>query len=187
MHEKERKNRAGRPKDPTVNKKIYQEINRLLETTHFKDMTIDQIAENTSVSKATIYRRWRDKESMIVDMFVDQSRIIEPEFDTVFDNLYDFLIKIMNIYKTPLGSAVIEILISNQQTEAKDKFMKEYFERNRSILKSIISKDIDEADQDLFIDIIFSPIYFNILIKPQTLTKEYIENMLSVALKAYDI
>ena len=178
---------AGRPKDPTVNKKIYQEINRLLETTHFKDMTIDQIAENTSVSKATIYRRWRDKESMIVDMFVDQSRIIEPEFDTVFDNLYDFLIKIMNIYKTPLGSAVIEILISNQQTEAKDKFMKEYFERNRSILKSIISKDIDEADQDLFIDIIFSPIYFNILIKPQSLTKEYIENMLSVALKAYDI
>ncbi|MEB6209229.1 TetR/AcrR family transcriptional regulator [Staphylococcus pasteuri] len=178
---------AGRPKDPTVNKKIYQEINRLLETTHFKDMTIDQIAENTSVSKATIYRRWRDKESMIVDMFVEQSRIIEPEFDTVFDNLYDFLIKIMNIYKTPLGSAVIEILISNQQTEAKDKFMKEYFERNRSILKSIISKDIDEADQDLFIDIIFSPIYFNILIKPQTLTKEYIENMLSVALKAYDI
>ncbi len=178
---------AGRPKDPTVNKKIYQEINRLLETIHFKDMTIDQIAENTSVSKATIYRRWRDKESMIVDMFVDQSRIIEPEFDTVFDNLYDFLIKIMNIYKTPLGSAVIEILISNQQTEAKDKFMKEYFERNRSILKSIISKDIDEADQDLFIDIIFSPIYFNILIKPQILTKEYIENMLSVALKAYDI
>lgn len=178
---------AGRPKDPTVNKKIYQEINRLLETTHFKDMTIDQIAENTSVSKATIYRRWRDKESMIVDMFVDQSRIIEPEFDTVFDNLYDFLIKIMNIYKTPLGSAVIEILISNQQTEAKNKFMKEYFELNRSILKSIISKDIDEADQDLFIDIIFSPIYFNILIKPQSLTKEYIENMLSVALKAYDI
>lgn len=178
---------AGRPKDPTVNKKIYQEINRLLETTHFKDMTIDQIAENTSVSKATIYRRWRDKESMIFDMFVDQSRIIEPEFDTVFDNLYDFLIKIMNIYKTPLGSAVIEILISNQQTEAKDKFMKEYFERNRSILKSIISKDIDEADQDLFIDIIFSPIYFNILIKPQSLTKEYIENMLNIALKAFDI
>ena len=53
-------------------------------------MTIDQIAENTSVSKATIYRRWKDKESMIVDMFVDQSRIIEPEYDNLFDSLYDF-------------------------------------------------------------------------------------------------
>ena len=45
---------AGRPKDPTVNKKIYREINRLLETTHFRDITIDQIAENTGISKATI-------------------------------------------------------------------------------------------------------------------------------------
>ena len=178
---------AGRPKDPTVNKKIYEEINRLLETTHFKNMTIDQIAENTSVSKATIYRRWKDKESMIVDMFVDQSRIIEPEYDNLFDNLYDFLIKVMKIYKTPLGSAVIEILISNQQTEAREKFMRDYFEHNRTILKSIISQHIEEDNQDLFIDIIFSPIYFNILIKPQSLTKTYIEKMLKMILKAYDV
>ncbi|MEJ7296371.1 TetR family transcriptional regulator, partial [Staphylococcus epidermidis] len=76
--------------------------------------------------------------SMIVDMFVDQSRIIEPEYDNLFDNLYDFLIKVMKIYKTPLGSAVIEILISNQQAEAREKFMRDYFEHNRTILKSII-------------------------------------------------
>ena len=178
---------AGRPKDPTVNKKIYEEINRLLETTHFKNMTIDQIAENTSVSKATIYRRWKDKESMIVDMFVDQSRIIESEYDNLFDNLYDFLIKVMKIYKTPLGSAVIEILISNQQTEAREKFMRDYFEHNRTILKSIISQHIEEDNQDLFIDIIFSPIYFNILIKPQSLTEAYIEKMLKMILKAYEV
>ena len=30
---KEGINMAGRPKDPTINKKIYDEINRLLETT----------------------------------------------------------------------------------------------------------------------------------------------------------
>ena len=44
-------------------------------------MTIDQIAENTSVSKATYIVV--ERESMIVDMFVDQSRIIEPEYDSV--------------------------------------------------------------------------------------------------------
>nr|MDK7274730.1 TetR family transcriptional regulator [Staphylococcus epidermidis] len=41
---------AGRPKDPTINKKIYTEIQRLLETTHFRDITIDQISENTGIS-----------------------------------------------------------------------------------------------------------------------------------------
>lgn len=33
---------AGRPKDPTINHKIFDEIDRLLVTTHFRDITIDQ-------------------------------------------------------------------------------------------------------------------------------------------------
>ena len=46
---------AGRPKDPTINHKIFNELDRMLATTHFRDITIDQISENTGVSKATIY------------------------------------------------------------------------------------------------------------------------------------
>ena len=42
---------AGRPKDPTINHKIFDEIDRLLVTTHFRDITIDQISENTGVQK----------------------------------------------------------------------------------------------------------------------------------------
>ena len=93
----------------------------------------------------------------------------------------------MNIYQTHLGRAVIEILISYQQSEARDIFMKGYFDSNRKILKTIISKYIDEADQDLFIDLIFSPIYFNILIKPNVLNETYIKKLLKVILDAYNI
>lgn len=81
----------------------------------------------------------------------------------------------MSIYKTNLGRAVIEILISNQQNDARELFMQGYFKNNRKILKSIIAQHIKEEDQDLFIDLIFSPIYFNILIKPETLDEAYIE------------
>ena len=35
-HKRRKLNMAGRPKDPTINKKIYEEINRLLETIHFR-------------------------------------------------------------------------------------------------------------------------------------------------------
>ncbi|MCA0117276.1 TetR family transcriptional regulator, partial [Staphylococcus epidermidis] len=58
---------------------------------------------------------------------------------------------------------------------------------NRKILKTIISKYIDEGDQDLFIDLIFSPIYFNILIKPNVLNETYIKKLLKVILDAYNI
>ena len=102
---------AGRPKDPTINHKIFNELDRMLATTHFRDITIDQISENTGVSKATIYRRWKDKSSIIVDMFVSRTQIFENENKDLHTGLYQFLIKIMEIYKTNLGRAVIEILI----------------------------------------------------------------------------
>ena len=97
---------AGRPKDPTINKKIYDEINRLLETTHFRDITIDQISENTGISKATIYRRWKDKASIIMDMFVEQShKIFIDDNGDLYEDLFHFLVKIKDIYKTKLGSS----------------------------------------------------------------------------------
>ena len=178
---------AGRPKDPTINEKIFKEIDQLLETTYFRDMTIDQISENTGVSKATIYRRWKDKSSIIVDMFVSRIHVFENDYKTMYDELYHFLIRVMNIYQTHLGRAVIEILISYQQSEARDIFMKGYSDSSRKILKTIISKDSDEADQDLFIDLIFSPIYFNILIKPNVLNEAYIKKLLKVILDAYNV
>ena len=177
---------AGRPKDPTINKKIYTEIQRLLETTHFRDITIDQISENTGISKATIYRRWKDKSSIIMSAFIEQSQyIVIHNQDNLYYDLFQFLVKIKDIYKTKLGSAVIEILISHQQMEARETFMTNYFNHNRKVLKEIVRKHIQEEEQDLFIDLIFSPIYFNILIKPETLDENYIKKMLNQVLRIY--
>ena len=178
---------AGRPKDPTVNKKIYREINRLLETTHFRDITIDQIAENTGISKATIYRRWKDKSSIIMSMFIEQSqKVVIHNHNNLYNDLFQFLVKIKDIYKTKLGSAVIEILISHQQVEARETFMTDYFNHNRKVLRKIVSNHVSEEDQDLCIDLIFSPIFFNILIKPETLDENYIEKMLNIVLDVYN-
>ena len=74
---------------------------------------------------------------------------------------------------------MIEILISHQQMEARETFMTNYFNHNRKVLKEIVRKHIQEEEQDLFIDLIFSPIYFNILIKPETLDENYIKKMLN--------
>ena len=185
-HIKEGINLAVRPKYQTINKKIYTEIQRLLETTHFRDITIDQISENTGISKATIYRRWKDKSSIIMSAFIEQSQyIVIHNQDNLYDDLFQFLVKIKDIYKTKLGSAVIEILISHQQMEARETFMTNYFNHNRKVLKEIVRKHIQEEEQDLFIDLIFSPIYFNILIKPETLDKNYIKKMLNQVLRIY--
>ena len=94
--------------------------------------------------------------------------------------------KIKDIYKTKLGSAVIEILISHQQIEARETFMTDYFNSNRRTLKRLSASILKMKEQDLFIDLIFSPIYFNILIKPDSLDENYIEKMLKRIIEAYE-
>lgn len=118
--------------------------------------------------------------------FIEQSQyIVIHNQDNLYDDLFQFLVKIKDIYKTKLGSAVIEILISHQQMEARETFMTNYFNHNRKVLKEIVRKHIKEEEQDLFIDLIFSPIYFNILIKPETLDENYIKKMLNQVLRIY--
>lgn len=52
---------------------------------------------------------------------------------------FNFLVKIKDIYKTKLGSAVIEILVSHQQIEAREMFMTNYFNNNRKTLKRLLA------------------------------------------------
>ena len=54
---------------------------------------------------------------------------------------------------------MIEILISHQQMEARETFMTNYFNHNRKVLKEIVRKHIQEEEQDLFIDLIFTHLF----------------------------
>lgn len=177
---------AGRPKDPKVKQKVFNKLQSLLEEQHFHDITIDQIAERSGVSKTTIYRRWADKSFIIIDMFIEQTKMYEPEPVSLYQDLYHFLIHVMQIYKTPLGIAVMEVLMNKHHQEARARFMDLYFNRKRKVLKDIIEPHISKSEEDMFIDLIFAPIYFNILIKPDDLDERYIERMLKRILKVYE-
>ena len=79
--------------------------------------------------------------------FIEQSQYIAiHNQDNLYDDLFQFLVKIKDIYKTKLGSAVIEILISHQQMEARETFMTNYFNHNRKVLKEIVRKHIQEEE-----------------------------------------
>ncbi|MCU5746668.1 TetR/AcrR family transcriptional regulator [Staphylococcus sp. SQ8-PEA] len=177
---------AGRPKDPTVNRKIFNTIETILNQQHYHDMTIDQIAEKSGVSKTTIYRRWPDKSFIIIDMFLEKTEMYKPEPVNLYQDLYAFLVHVMTIYKSNLGIAVMEVLINQYHKEAKKRFMEAYFNQKRSVLKEIIEYYAEVDDEDLFIDLIFAPIYFNLIIKPEELDESYIEKMLTLILNLYD-
>ncbi|MFI9765777.1 TetR/AcrR family transcriptional regulator [Streptomyces sp. NPDC052415] len=65
----------GRPRSEAVERAIIEGVMRLLEEgVPLAELSIERIARTAGVGKATIYRRWRDKE----ELFVDVVRAAEP-------------------------------------------------------------------------------------------------------------
>jgi AcrR family transcriptional regulator len=59
--------RPGRPRDVTVESRVLGATQDLLIEVGFDQLTIDAIAERCGMSRATIYRRWKDKNALVVD------------------------------------------------------------------------------------------------------------------------
>jgi AcrR family transcriptional regulator len=67
----------GRPRDPAADEAIIQTAIELFLDQGVEAVCIDQIAKRTGISRATIYRRWSDREDLLADAllrFRDQTK-----------------------------------------------------------------------------------------------------------------
>ncbi|MEU0332831.1 TetR/AcrR family transcriptional regulator [Streptomyces sp. NPDC006193] len=65
----------GRPRSEAVERAILDSVMKLLEEgVPLAELSIERVARTAGVGKATIYRRWKDKE----ELFVDVVRAAEP-------------------------------------------------------------------------------------------------------------
>src|ERR671921_419195 len=69
-----RSSRGGRPRDPSRDGLIRAAIMRLLADVGYGALTMDAVAAEAGVGKATIYRRWRTKQDLVVDTIAELNR-----------------------------------------------------------------------------------------------------------------
>ncbi|WP_328317142.1 TetR/AcrR family transcriptional regulator [Streptomyces sp. NBC_00388] len=67
--------RRGRPRSEAVERSIVEAVVKLLEEgASLTEVSIERVARTAGVGKATIYRRWKGKEELFIDVLKD----IEP-------------------------------------------------------------------------------------------------------------
>src|SRR3954451_738674 len=77
-----RTSRGGRPRDPSRDGVIRAAILRLLADVGYGSLTMDAVAAEAGVGKATIYRRWRTKQDLVVDTIAELNRDEATSLDT---------------------------------------------------------------------------------------------------------
>ncbi len=107
-----RPNRGGRPRDPSRDGVIRKAILRLLADVGYGALTMDAVAAQAGVGKATIYRRWRTKEDLVVDTIagLDQTTIDSPDTGTLEGDLRSLMHSLVDIINGPLGAATLALL-----------------------------------------------------------------------------
>ena len=105
--------RGGRPRDPSREAAIRAALLRLLGEVGYGGLTVDAVAEQAGVGKATIYRRWRTKQDLILDSISDLGSVlpVPPDTGSLQEDIRQVMHLIVDITRSPIG-AMLQSLVS---------------------------------------------------------------------------
>jgi AcrR family transcriptional regulator len=107
-----RSSRGGRPRDPSRDGVIRAAILRLLADVGYGALTMDAVASEAGVGKATIYRRWRTKQDLVVDTISDLNRVeaMAPDTGSLEGDLRAIMRQMVAMITGPTGAATLSLL-----------------------------------------------------------------------------
>src|SRR3982750_1728172 len=107
-----RPSRGGRPRDPSRDTLIRAPILRLLADIGYGALTMDAVASEAGVGKATISRRWRTKQDLVVDTISDLNRASStaPDTGSLEGDLRAMLHSFVAVITGPTGAATLSLL-----------------------------------------------------------------------------
>jgi AcrR family transcriptional regulator len=115
-----RTGRGGRPRDPSRDDVIRAAILRLLGDVGYGALTMDAVAAEAGVGKATIYRRWRTKQDLVVDTVSELNRswTIDADTGSLEGDLRQLVHRMVEMMGSPVGAATRSLLAAMQHEPA---------------------------------------------------------------------
>lgn len=113
-----KKRKPGRPPSQISRQAIFTATIELLKDQGLRKMTIDKVAEQAGVSKATIYRWWSDKVQMSMEAFLYHVQLegdIEDKGNFI-DDYMDWFGKLNRFYASPEGHILAQIITESQNS-----------------------------------------------------------------------
>jgi AcrR family transcriptional regulator len=110
----------GRPRDPRAHQAIVKATVELLGEVGYARLTIEAIAALAEVGKTTIYRRWKSKGLLVVEVLADMIEL-GPQADTgdTREDLLAFLADVVRVLDEPLIGQSIPGLANDLLTDGK--------------------------------------------------------------------
>lgn len=165
--------RPGRPRSAHADKAILAATLELIARDGMQGMSLEGVAERAGVSKTTIYRRWPNRDALILDA-LRQIKAPATTFDTgaFRADITHFLLSLRGLLQDPLMQQVTLRLLSEaaSKPEWSKTFFREAihvnFEGLRGMIERARARGELRADADtlLVMELFGGPVFYHFII-----------------------
>jgi AcrR family transcriptional regulator len=181
----------GRPRSDEARQAIVRSTLDLLEEVGFSSLSIEAIAARADVSKATVYRWWKNKAELVIDAFLSS---VGPElrFDAdrpVEDALRSQMLRLAKIFSSSMGTVIAAVIGAGQsEPDMLRAFNDGWIEPRRAEARRLLQDEMDrgrirsDVPPDAILDLLYGAFYFRLLVRKRPLDREFVENIAGIAM-----
>lgn len=178
----------GRQRSEESEEAILSAVIRLLRQKPLRDISIEEIAREAGVGKATIYKWWPSKAYLAFDAFSKRLKQMVPIRDTgnAERDFKEQLCALFAFFESPAGKLLGQFLGEGQIDEEFARLFRERFIKPRRELVGVIFDRAVERgeirtglDRELVLDMIYGPGFYRMMIRHAPLGPEAVDAMVS--------
>ena len=179
------KRSPGRPRCERARQAILGSTLHFLERkgNGFDDLTIEHVAEQANVGKATVYRWWPNKAALVADAFASSvtQKLRFPDTGSVGKDMSQQMQQLVKILRGRRGHILSVILGAGQSDPTLiSAFRERFMKPRRGIERGELPANLD---LDFVLDALYGPIYMRFLIRHDTLTPEFVDQLCGLLLE----
>ena len=178
----------GRPRSEPKRQAIIDATLALIESRGFTGLSVDRIAEQAGVGKATVYRWWPTKAAVTLDaaLTIATPATSHPKTGSAREDLARHLRYIIRLFRGARTGPIIAAVLGEIQhdPELAAEYQRRVQAPRRAAAKQILEDGIArgelraDLDRDDVLDLIYGPIYYRLLITHKPMSARYADTVL---------
>jgi len=157
---------SGRKRDPAVDSAIAAATRSIVDEDGLDALSIEAVARHAGVSRATVYRRWPNKNALVQGLLEEVARSVAiPDHGDVRADLIDLLHQQLHVIERESGRLYPSLSVS-----AAGDAMNDIVRQRKASLSTVLRRGIErrqlreDLDPELGFFLFWGPVYYRYMI-----------------------
>jgi AcrR family transcriptional regulator len=138
---------VGRPRDPNLEKRVYEAAVALYEEEGWGGFSLDAVATRARAGKSTIYLRWGTKEDLLSDALADRTRnVTKVDAGSLRGDLVQLVEQLVANYTSPHGLVSLRLFVEAPRSAALERRCRERVAAHGADCAEIFDRAIERGE-----------------------------------------